>query len=194
MRHVATIQPHPDKLPQLVGIGESGADALSGARAWFSQEFDRTNSKDWFRLIALQDTLADDTEDEFAAKTGVGLDDWLARMTAAGTTPAKAAPVPAVDANPPLPALKGNNSSQMVVIYCALSVLIFVGILAGVKYGGTRILNREIESISRSNNSFDVGSGPAFDSAIGTIDPDDLWGGLYGTMEPDTSIDGVMGP
>ena len=90
MRYATMVQPHPDKPPHLVGIGETRDAALAAARVWFRAEFDRTSSKDWPGLIALQDQLTVSTEEEFAARTGVGLDDWLARMAATGVAPATA--------------------------------------------------------------------------------------------------------
>jgi hypothetical protein len=194
MRHAAMIQPKPERPPLLIGLGETRADAMAGARAWFSAEMDRTSSKDWPRLFALQEQLTVYTEDEFPAKTGMGLDDWLAGMSAAGTAPTVASAAAERDAWVPLPTPKGNNSSLLLVVYCALSALIFIGVLAGVKYGGTHILNREIESITNSNNSFDIGSGPSYNSDFETIDPDDLWGDMYGPIDGmGPSIGGVSG-
>ena len=87
MRYAATIQPHPGQPPLLIGTGETHPEALGAARVWFQKEFDRTSSKEWGRLTALQEQLTISTEEEFAARTGVGLDEWLARMAASGVGP-----------------------------------------------------------------------------------------------------------
>src|SRR5262245_59963148 len=101
MRYAATIQLHPDTPPLLIGVGESHPEALAAARAWFQKEFDRTNSKEWSRLSALQAQLAVSTEVEFASRTGVGLDAWLARTAAAGVAPAT--PLPETEGRPLVP-------------------------------------------------------------------------------------------
>jgi hypothetical protein len=194
MRHAALIQPKPEQPPQLIGLGETWADAMAGARAWFGTEMDRTSSKDWPRLFALQEQLTVYTEDEFAAKTGIALDDWLAHVSATGIAPTMTSAMPVEDAWIPLPAPRSNSNSLPMMVYYTIGALIFISVMAGVRYGGTRILQREIDAITNSNNAFDIGSGPAYDSAIATVDPDDFWGDLYGPLDTGPSIGGVTGP
>jgi len=194
MRYAATIQPHPNKPPLLIGTGETYQEALAAARAWFQAEFDSTSSKEWTRLYALQDQLAVSTEEEFASRTGVPLDDWLARMAAAGVAPARALPEP--EGRPlamPTPRQAGASGRDKLV-YAALFCLLFVGSLATVKYVGGRLVNREIHA-ALSNNNNPIGTGPVMAPAIATIDPDDLWGDFYGPSYDDgDTIGGIAGP
>ena len=194
MRYAALIQPKPEQLPILIGLGETWGDAMAGARAWFGAEMDRTNSKDWPRLIALQEGLLIYTEDEFRAKIGMPLDDWLAGMTAAGAAP-KVATVAQEVTGAPLPTIKNSGSSSLpMVVYCTLGALLFFGIMAGVRYGGTQLIKRELDSITQSNSGLDIGSGTEYDSGIKTVDPDNLWGGMYEPIDMDPGISGIAGP
>ncbi|HEY7035202.1 MAG TPA: hypothetical protein VH482_27940 [Thermomicrobiales bacterium] len=193
MRYAATIQPHPEKPPLLIGVGETQPEALAAARAWFQQELDHTSSKEWSRIYALQDQLGVASEDEFASRTGVGLDEWLARMAAAGVAPAKAPPVTAhAPLAPPTPRKPGAGGLEKLV-YCGLFCALFVGSLATAKYVGGRLVDREIHTaLSNSNNP--IGTGPVAAPAIATIDTDDLWGGLYDPDAGGDQIDGIAGP
>jgi hypothetical protein len=193
MRHAAFVQPKLEQPPLLIGLGESRADAMAGARAWFSAEMDRTSSKDWPRLIALQEQLTIYTEDEFAAKMGVPLDDWLARLSSAGIAPKVVSAAAEEERHLPLPTPKGNNSSLLNLMYYTLGALLFLGVLAGMRYGGTQILRREIDAVTNSSSGFDIGDSVEFEP-IGTVDPDDLWGDMYGPLDSDPAIDGVYGP
>jgi hypothetical protein len=191
MRYAATIQPHPEKPLLLIGTGESYQDALAAARAWFQKEFDHTSAKDWTRLYALQDRLAVSTEDEFAARTGIDLDEWLARMAAAGVAPATAPPV--TEDQPlvvPGPRRSGGSGVEK-LIFTALICLLLAGSLMAVKYAGVRFVDREIESaLSKSDNPF--GQGPAVAPAVATFDPDSLWRGSFDPSGGD-EIGGIAG-
>jgi hypothetical protein len=192
MRYAATIQPKPEKPPLLIGTGETYQEALAAARAWFQKEFDRTSSKEWTRLYALQDQLAVSTEEEFAPRTGVSLDEWLARMAAAGVAPAKALPEP--EDRPfvvPTPRQAGASGRDKLV-YTALFIVLFAGSLATVKYVGGRLVHREIQA-ALSNSGNPIG-GPVMAPAIATFDTDDLWGDFYDPSSQDTEIGGIAGP
>jgi hypothetical protein len=189
MRYATMVQPHPDKPPHLVGIGETRDDALAAARVWFRAEFDRTSSKDWPGLIALQDQIAISTEEEFATRTGVGLDEWLARMTTAGVAPATAPATSEEDAWVPLTTHRRDRGSLHFLLYCAFCACIFVGVVATARYGATRLLNRQIDSIT--NSSYQIGGPMA--PAIPTFDADAFWGGNNDPYSfDDTQIDGIL--
>lgn len=164
---------------------------MAAARAWFQQEFDRTSSREWTRLYALQAQLAVSTEDEFAARTGVGLDEWLARMAAAGVVPAKA--LPESEGRPlPMPRpRRGGPSGREKLVYVALVCTLFVGSLATVRYVGGKLVHREINA-ALSNGNVPVGN-PVAAPAIATIDPKTLWGGLYDPSSGGDQINGVAG-
>jgi len=123
MHYAATIQSHPEKPPLLIGVGETHPEALGAARIWFQKEFDRTSSKDWGRLTALQEQLTISTEEEFASRTGVGLDERLARMAAAGVAPAKAPkePEPYRPLVPPSPRSGGAEIRSSSTLPCSSS-------------------------------------------------------------------------
>jgi hypothetical protein len=193
MRYAATVQPHPEKPPLLIGVGETQPEALAAARAWFQKEFDRTSSKDWSRLYALQDRLALSTEDEFTARTGVGLDTWLARMAAAGVAPAT--PLPETEGRPlvpPTPRKPGASGTEK-LIYCALVFVLFAGSLGTMRYLGSKLVHHEIQT-ALSNKNNPIAGAPVAAPAIPTLDTGNLWGGLYDPNTGDDQINGVAGP
>ena len=192
MHYAATIQSHPEKPPLLIGVGETHPEALGAARIWFQKEFDRTSSKDWGRLTALQEQLTISTEEEFASRTGVGLDEWLARMAAAGVAPAKAPkePEPYRPLVPPSP--RSGAGGDQKFVYVALFFVLFSGSFATVRYLSGRLVNHTIET-AISNSNTGINTGPAFEPAIATFDPDGLWGGDY-ELPDDSDIDTVAGP
>jgi hypothetical protein len=179
MRYAAVIRTGPGSAPRLVGVGESRDGALAGARIWFAAQFERTPHRDWPLLIALQDQLAVYTEDEFTARVGSSLADWLSRMSAAGITPPIAPPAPVSAAASdeswiPEPRRRNDRGARALVSYLLIAVAI-VGVLTAAKYVGGRMLQRELNEIANGENPV---SGPVYAPAIGTFDPD-AWGMTY---------------
>jgi hypothetical protein len=89
MRYVAVSRPDAAAPIQILGVGESMDDAFAGARAWFDTAFANVDSETrrWRELFAMQNNLDAVPESVLHEKTGVSLDDWLARLASAGLSP-----------------------------------------------------------------------------------------------------------
>lgn len=89
MRYVAISQAAIGAPVQILGVGQSMEEAYAGARAWFDTAFNGVDSGDpkWRNLVVMQNNLDAVTEDVLYEKSGLGLDDWLARLAAIGQSP-----------------------------------------------------------------------------------------------------------
>ena len=87
MRYVAVSQPTPWSPMEIIGVGETMDEAYSGARAWFENAFDKFGEHRWNELVAMQNNLNAVSETVLHERTGVTLDEWLARLASAGQDP-----------------------------------------------------------------------------------------------------------
>lgn len=77
-RWVALCQTSPGAPLRLIGVGESAQAAYHASNMWFQAAFQRSSSDDYKLLIAMQQHLSAIDEDELLARTGWGIDDWIA--------------------------------------------------------------------------------------------------------------------
>jgi hypothetical protein len=89
MRYVAVSRADISAPLQILGVGETMDEAYAGARAWFDNAFLGVDSGDprWRDLLAMQNNLDAVSEDVLSENSGLGLDDWLARLAAIGQSP-----------------------------------------------------------------------------------------------------------
>jgi hypothetical protein len=87
MRYVAVSQSTPWSAMEIIGVGDSMDEAYSGARAWFENAFDKFGEQRWNELVAMQNNLNAVPETVLHEKTGVTLDEWLARLASTGQSP-----------------------------------------------------------------------------------------------------------
>jgi hypothetical protein len=89
MRYVAVSRTDFTAPVQILGVGETMEEAYAGARDWFDSAFNGVDASDpkWRKLLALQNNLDAVTEDVLFERSGLGLDEWLARMAAIGQRP-----------------------------------------------------------------------------------------------------------
>jgi hypothetical protein len=176
MRHAAVIRSRAEAAPQLVGVGETRDDALAGARIWFQAQFDRTSHKDWPRLIALQDRLTVYAEHELTSETGIGLDEVLERMAAAGFAPSTAPAEPTASASDDAwptspPPVRRSDDSTRSVLYSVIFGILLIGFLVAVRYTGGRYFRQDLLELINADQPV---MGPVSGPSIGTFDPDDF--------------------
>jgi hypothetical protein len=87
MRYVAVSRPNLLSPMEIVGVGETMEEAYAGARAWFERAFDMYGGQKWNELVAMQNNLDAVSEDVLRERTGVTLDEWLARLASVGQAP-----------------------------------------------------------------------------------------------------------
>jgi hypothetical protein len=119
MRYVAVSQSSPSSPTEIVGVGETMEDAFAGARTWFENAFDKFGDQRWNELVAMQNNLNAVPETVLHEKTGVTLDEWLARLASLGQYPGTPQPP-----KPPMSPVVTKVSSGW-----ELSVWILAGIL-----------------------------------------------------------------
>jgi hypothetical protein len=120
MRYVAVSQPTPWSAMEIIGVGDSMDEAYSGARAWFENAFDKFGEQRWNELVAMQNNLNAVPETVLHEKTGVTLDEWLARLASTGQSPG--APQPP---KPPMsPVVTKVNSGWEPSVWILAAILI----------------------------------------------------------------------
>jgi hypothetical protein len=88
MRYVAVSRADATAPIEILGVGETMDEAYSAARAWFENAFDKFGDLRWNELVAMQNNLNAVPEAVLYDKTGVTLDEWVARLTSIGQPPA----------------------------------------------------------------------------------------------------------